>query len=250
MDQDSESRQRIKVWMGVAMIVVALTVDIVELVLEWLGIGMVTNVVTTPAFTFIFWLWFLMLGIPFMASPKRFFVFLAQCLAEIIPALDAVGGFFWTAGTIILVLMVRAEDKGGIIGEISGATMNLVQQRYRPYRKLGNKQFANKLSEIRETRRATGFNPLAISKNEIANKAAGRNPEFSKDQYGRAVEATATSANQSVAQKMGPQTRRQFLNSKRDRMNKTDQNNIGNNPKESPANSSSNTLNLKDTNPL
>lgn len=247
MEQDGESRQRIKIWMGAAMIAVALTVDIAELVLEWLGVGLITNIVTTPAFIFIFWLWFLMLGVPFIASPRRFAVFFVQCLGELIPGLDAIGGFFWTVGTIILVIMVRAEDKGGIIGEISGATMNLVQQRYRPYRKLSNKQFANKLSEIRETRRATKINPLAISKKEIVDEATRRNPRFKKDQYGRALETTTNSVNQSMIQKIGPQTRRRFLNSKRNRMNEADQNNIGNNPEESPTNSSSNTLDLKNS---
>ena len=39
-----------------------------------------------------------------------------------IPGLDSLFGFVWTAGIIALVVMVRAEDKGGALGKIAGAT--------------------------------------------------------------------------------------------------------------------------------
>ena len=126
MEEGTEKKQRIPLWLGAVFVILAFTIDLIEMLLEWLGIGLVMTFAIAPAVTFLFWLLFKLQDVPFIASPKRFFTLAATSLAEIIPALDAVGGFFWTAGTIIIVIMVWLEDKGGIIGKAAGAAQGAV----------------------------------------------------------------------------------------------------------------------------
>lgn len=117
-----EKRERIKVWMGVALVVFALCVDVAELVITWVGLvaigGIISSLISLVA-GFIFWVWFLLLGVPAFSSPKQFAVRFITFVGEIIPFFDAIplASFLWTAGTIVAVLMVRSEDKGGTLGK-------------------------------------------------------------------------------------------------------------------------------------
>ena len=60
-----------------------------------------------------------MLGVSFITSPKRLATMAVQAVAEIIPGLDALPVL--TVGTILLIIITRSEDKGGIIGKIADA---------------------------------------------------------------------------------------------------------------------------------
>lgn len=190
--------------MAVCIVAVAFTADLAELVLEWLGIGLAVNIVTTPAYALIFWIWYKLLDIPFIASPKKFFTLTVTCLAELVPGLDAMGGFLWTAGAIIMVIMVRAEDKGGMIGNLSGASMGLMAARYKTYKGDFNRMTAGGMG----TKQARVLKSnMAISKGELATAAAKRNPRFSQEQYERGADMAFGLINE----KLGPQTRREFL---------------------------------------
>lgn len=197
-----EKKERIKIWMAACLVIVAFSADAAEFVLEWLGLGLAINIVTTPAYTFLFWLWFKLLDVPFIASPKKFFTFAATCLAETIPALDAIGGFFWTIGTLIIVIMVRMEDKGGVLGELSGAAMGVMQKKYGSY-----KNVLSNPEKVAELRRGLGKNVFSISKEDIVSEAQRRNPRFSAEQYGRGVDALRGTADRTL----GPQSRRKFV---------------------------------------
>lgn len=116
-DADPEKKQRIKIWMGALLVVTALTIDLLEFLLEWLGIGLVLSPIISVGAAFLFWLWFKLLDVSFVGSPKKFATQAVTSLAEVIPGLDAIGGFIWTIGTLVMVIIVRAEDKGGIIGK-------------------------------------------------------------------------------------------------------------------------------------
>lgn len=120
--------------MGAALVIVAFSIDCFEMLLEWLGIGIfgLSSLLSVCA-SVLFWIWFKMLNVPFIASPKKFFTMASTSLLEIIPGLDAVGGFLWTAGTIILVIMVRLEDRGGAVGKLSGTAMTMMKTRYNTY---------------------------------------------------------------------------------------------------------------------
>ncbi len=110
--------------MGACIVIVALFIDLFEMVTTWLGIGIVMSVIIAPCATLMFWIWYKILDVPFLASPKKFATLAITSFVEIIPALDAIPilSWGWTIGAIILVVMVRAEDKGGIIGQVANIT--------------------------------------------------------------------------------------------------------------------------------
>lgn len=116
-----EKRERIKIWMAACLIVVAVSIDLFEMLLTWLGIGVIITPVIVPCVTLIFWIWYKLLDIPFVSSPKNFANITTTSLFELIPGLDAIPfiSFGWTIGTIIMIITVRSEDKGGALGQIS-----------------------------------------------------------------------------------------------------------------------------------
>mgnify|MGYP003475948118 FL=1 len=90
--------------------VTAFSIDLIEMLFEWLGIGLIINIITTPAVTLIFWIWFKLLSVEFVASPKRFLTLFVTSIGELVPGLDALGGFLWTLGTLAIIILVRVED--------------------------------------------------------------------------------------------------------------------------------------------
>ncbi|OHA94131.1 MAG: hypothetical protein A3E02_02005 [Candidatus Zambryskibacteria bacterium RIFCSPHIGHO2_12_FULL_38_34] len=130
--QQEEKKERIKLWMGGALIIFALCVDLTELVITWLGFvavgGILSSIVSVVA-GFIFWIWFMLLGVPAFSNPKQFAVRAVTFVGEIIPLFDAIPflSFLWTIGTIAAVLMVRSEDKGGIIGKAANMTQGKIK---------------------------------------------------------------------------------------------------------------------------
>lgn len=184
-----EHQHRIKLWVGAALVLTAFSADLLEMLLEWLGVGLVINVVTTPAYAFLFWLWFKMLDVPFIASPKKFFTLAATCLAEIIPALDALGGFFWTLGTLIIVVMVRMEDKGGVVGAVSGTATGVMRVRHSANRELFNRP-GNPQQIARDLRKERP--DLAIKREELVTGAMKRggqpDTQLNRDKYEKGVD--------------------------------------------------------------
>lgn len=132
-----EKRERIKTWMAACIVIVALCIDLFEMLLTWLGIGVFITPVIVPCVTLIFWIWYKFLDIPFVSSPKNFANLTITSLFELIPGLDAIPliSFGWTVGAIIMVIMVRAEDKGGILGEISNMATSVASQKNASVRK-------------------------------------------------------------------------------------------------------------------
>ena len=125
--QQEERRERIKIWMAACLVIVAFSIDCFEMLLEWLGIGVFgLSTLLSVCATVIFWIWFMMLGVSF-TSPKKLTTSVTTAGLEIIPGLDALFGFIWTAGIIILVLMTRAEDKGGVLGKIASAAQGKIK---------------------------------------------------------------------------------------------------------------------------
>lgn len=112
-----EPRYRISKIMGAMIVITAFSIDAFEMLLEWLGIGILglSSLISVCATTG-FGIWFAILGVGFM-SPKKFFTSFATVIAEVIPGLDALGGFFWTLGAVAIVIMTRSEDKGGLLGQ-------------------------------------------------------------------------------------------------------------------------------------
>lgn len=195
-----ERRERIKVWMGACIIAVAFFLDLFEMVTTWLGIGIVMSIIIAPCATLMFWIWYKILGVPFLASPKKFATLAITSFVEIIPAFDAIPilSWGWTIGAIILVVMVRAEDSGGILGTLAGTGMGMMQARYKNFKSAYDDP--EKAKELRKY--------LSFKKEDVVEAAHKRNPQFSKEQYGRGIGMAGDIATKKISD---PQTRRQFL---------------------------------------
>jgi len=118
MEDSTEKKEihyRVSKTTGVLMIYTALFIDVLEMLLEWMIIGLVLNYFITIFAGLLFWLWFAIKGVPFWVKPSRLITLGITFLAELIPGLDATGfGEFWTVGILILVILVRLEDRTGI----------------------------------------------------------------------------------------------------------------------------------------
>ncbi|KKQ77633.1 MAG: hypothetical protein A3A96_03135 [Candidatus Zambryskibacteria bacterium RIFCSPLOWO2_01_FULL_39_39] len=105
-------KMRIKIWMGWALIISAICVDLVELLGGYISFEIIATIVGWVA-SFVFWVWFLILGVPYSSNTKKFVMAIIMNLLEIIPGLDAIPVWFlWTLGMVTIVGMVRMEDKG------------------------------------------------------------------------------------------------------------------------------------------
>jgi hypothetical protein len=120
--QEPGKKERISTRIAACMVIVAFGIDLIEIVVEWFGgfIG-VSSVIAAGSAT-LFGIWGGMLGIGF-ANPKKMLVSLTTVIIELIPGLDAtfILSFGWTIGIIVLVLMTKAEDKGGMLGKVASA---------------------------------------------------------------------------------------------------------------------------------
>lgn len=120
-----EGTERIKTWMAVCLIIFAISVDLTEFLTTWLGLvqlgGLLSTIISSVA-GFIFWIWYLILGVPAISNPKQFVVRFSTFIIEIIPFIDAIPfiSWAWTIGTIVTIIMTRSEDKGGIISKATG----------------------------------------------------------------------------------------------------------------------------------
>lgn len=184
--------------MGACIVAVALFIDLFESVTTWLGIGIVMSLVIAPCATLMFWIWYKILGVPFLASPKKFATIAVTSLVEIIPALDAIPllSFGWTIGAIILVVMVRAEDKGGVIGNLSGAAMGLMQARYKTY-----KGQLDRMNQLKPKQVYALKQNMKISRGELIGAAIAKDKspktteEGKAELYGRALDRTVNTLN-------------------------------------------------------
>lgn len=100
-----EKRERIKGWMATCMITVAILFDVISLV---------APVITPVIAYFVYWVWFLILGVSFTKSPKKLASMGISAIIEVffsfLPA--------FTAGIAATIFITRAEDKGGALGKV------------------------------------------------------------------------------------------------------------------------------------
>ncbi len=131
-------QERISKIMGISMVIVAFCVDLFEMLLEWMGIGIMGfSTLISVCASVGFWIWFKMYGVSFGTSPRKFGTYLTTSVLEVIPGLDAIGGLIWTIGIAATVYMVRMEDKGhGIIS--MKASVNRIRSFKVSRRSLGN----------------------------------------------------------------------------------------------------------------
>lgn len=112
--EEKKAKYRLSNTTMVLMVGLALATDVVELVSEWLGIGLVISPLVAIFIGMTFWFWFNLKGVNFIGSTKKFITSTVTFIAEVIPGFDAIGGFFWTIGIVIMVIIVRLEDQTGV----------------------------------------------------------------------------------------------------------------------------------------
>lgn len=101
-----KKRERIKTWMVISMIVVALFVDLITLIpiIAW----------SASAAAYVgFFIWFKMRGVSFTKNPKNFMAFGVGAIVEFF--LSFLPSF--TASVVAIIIFTKAEDKGGLIGK-------------------------------------------------------------------------------------------------------------------------------------
>jgi hypothetical protein len=117
--QQEEKKERIKLWMGAALVITAGGIDLIQGLLNLVVVGnlFIGSIISVCAdFIFLIWLW--MLGVGFVKNPKIFATTTIQALVGLVPVLDTLPEL--TLGILIIVLLVKAEDKGGLLGKAAG----------------------------------------------------------------------------------------------------------------------------------
>ncbi len=119
-----EKKERIKTWMLVAMGTTALSIDGFNALLNLVVIGEVLSSIISVAATLAFTIWFWMLGVSFVKSPKKLAAMGGQAIIGLIPVLNTLPEL--TVGVLATALMTMAEDKGGIIGKAAGVAQGKI----------------------------------------------------------------------------------------------------------------------------
>ena len=125
--QQGEGRRRISWWMGWAMIITAISIDLFEALLNVLIIGEFLSPIISICADVLFWIWFMILGVSFSKNPKNLATMLIQALIGLMPGLDILPEL--TVGVFVLVKLTQSEDKGGIIGKMAHAAAPVMQNR-------------------------------------------------------------------------------------------------------------------------
>ncbi len=117
MEQGVEQKKRIKWWMAGCLVAVAVTIDLIQLLLTLVVVGAVISPIITIGATMLFWTWYKMLGISFVTNPKQIATLTTQFFGELIPVVDVLP--LWTIGTIVTIVITNSEDKGGLLGKVT-----------------------------------------------------------------------------------------------------------------------------------
>lgn len=108
---DEERTERISKMVGWAFITLAVSIDVSEMILEWLAIGIFgLSTLLSLCATFTFWIWFKNYGVQFTGKPKNLLNFGSTAILEAVPGLDAIFGIIWTIGIFALVASTMEED--------------------------------------------------------------------------------------------------------------------------------------------
>jgi len=109
--------------MAVIMIATAVSIDLFNALLNFLVIGEIVSTVISIVATTLFTIWFWLLGISFVKSPKKLAAMAGQAIIGLIPIINTLPEL--TAGVAITILLTWGEDKGGIISKTAQITKKL-----------------------------------------------------------------------------------------------------------------------------
>lgn len=120
-----EKKERIPLWLGICMVVVAACIDIFEAVLDVLLIGEVLSPVISVCADMGFWIWFKMRGVQFTKDPKNFMAMGIQALIGLMPGLNILPEL--TLGVLSIVIFTRITDKSNALGKIASAAQGKIK---------------------------------------------------------------------------------------------------------------------------
>lgn len=115
--EEKKKKERITLWMGAALILTALSIDGFQAVLNFLLVGEVFSTVISVGADMLFIVWFWSLGLGFVKNPRTFAAMGIQEIIGLIPIANTLPEL--TLGILAIVLMTRAEDKGGALGKLA-----------------------------------------------------------------------------------------------------------------------------------
>ena len=124
--QQEEKKERIPLWLGACMVIVAACIDIFEAILDILLIGEILSPIISVCADVGFWIWFKILGVGFTKNPKNLAAMGIQALIGITPGLDILPEL--TLGVLVIVLTTRSEDKGGLLGKAASMAQGKTKQ--------------------------------------------------------------------------------------------------------------------------
>ncbi len=123
--QQEEKKERIKLWMGACMIIVAASIDLFEGLLNLVGIGEIFSTLISVCADTIFMIWFWMLGISLMKNPRALISMAAQAIIGLIPFLNTLPEL--TLGVIGVVVFTRMVDKSNTLGKLANMAQGKIK---------------------------------------------------------------------------------------------------------------------------
>lgn len=123
--EPEEKKERIPLWLGACMVVVAACIDIFEAILDVLLIGEVLSPIISVCADIIFWIWFKTRGVQFTKDPKNFMAMGIQALIGLTPGLDILPEL--TLGVLSIVVFTRIVDKSNALAKVAGATQGKIK---------------------------------------------------------------------------------------------------------------------------
>jgi hypothetical protein len=124
--ETKEKRERITKTMGVMLVTVALSINAFVALLNFLVIGefFISSIILSCA-DLIFIIWFWMLGVSFTKNPKNLAAMGIQAIIGLVPLINTLPEL--TLGILAIVLMTRAEDKGGLLGKAANLAQTKIK---------------------------------------------------------------------------------------------------------------------------
>ncbi len=123
-----QKKERIKKWVAVCLIIMALCLDIAEIAISWIGfvvVGEILNILIWIIATITFFIIFQIIGVNRSSNVKnigtdtvskygqKFILQLSTVFIEILPVdFTFILSFVWTIGIILTIVMTWQEDRG------------------------------------------------------------------------------------------------------------------------------------------
>lgn len=160
---------RIKIFTAILMMTVAILADVLDgFLIGLFGAGLIVNTFEAFIEYGVFWIWFMLLGVPYTTDVWKFAVFIGSLVLEITPAVNA--GPFFSVGMAIIIIITRHEDKSG--KDYSLATL------------------ANPKNVVVRSSRITAQQAASLARKQLAGKVVRQKRPWASNIVGKGVDAS------------------------------------------------------------